>query len=417
MRILMTNWVYYPEFSGGSLQCHRLTKKLIKLGVQVDVLAGTNNKAQIGGGVVQNVNVCRVLRDRSTTKRKLKYGWALFHYILKNKGRYDILHSHGFHASVNLAAWITRIPLVQKITNSNVDDPITVSNRKYGFIFSLIYKIARLIIPTSNILEASCKRGLKNTPYIKIPNGVDTESYYPPVGYEKYQLRDKYKIDRDKIILSSVGTVSHIKGTDLLIEAFYHLKENCDEDIVLWIIGPTSFSHGYNMADLESIKFSQKIKKMVSYHGLDDIVYFMGEQRATNEYLRASDIYVHPSRQEGQPNAVLEAMATGLPVVANLLPGITDDIINPGQCGYVVNCEDTKKFASALKVLVNNQGIRKRLGINARKEILKNYDLNLIAKRYLNSYNTILNKDIIHNDVDFKLLDKRILMHHEGQKR
>ena len=402
MRILMTNWVYYPEFSGGSLQCHRLTKKLLKMGVQVDVLAGTDDTNLLGGGVVQDVNVYRVLRDRKNRKQKLKYGWDLFKYIFKNKHRYDILHAHGFHASVSLAAWIAQIPLVQKITNSKLDDPVSVGNRKFGLLYSLIYKIARLIVPTSKGLEESCKEALHKTPYIKIPNGVDTESFYPPMGWEKFQLRDKYKVDRDKIILCTVGTVSHLKGTDLLVEALYHLKENCNEDFILWIIGPYNISYGYKMVSQDSIDYSKKIKKMVSYLGLDDIVYFMGEQTATNEFLRASDIYVHPSRLEGQPNAVLEAMATGLPVVANLLPGITDDIINPGQCGYVVDCEDTKKFAAALKVLVNNRDLRKRLGKNARDEILKNYDLNTIARQYLSTYRAIINKsdlNLIYNNV------------------
>ena len=401
MRILMTNWVYYPDFSGGSLQCHRLTKKLLKMGLKVEVLAGTDNKELQGTGVVQDVKVHRVLRNRITTKTKLKYGWTLFRYIQKNKKKYDILHAHGFHAPVSLASLVTRIPLVQKITNSNLDDPISVKKRKFGALYSAIYKIARLIIPTSKVLEDSCKKGLKKTPFIKIPNGVDTETFFPPVGYEKYQLRDKFKVDRDKIILCTVGTVSYLKGTDLIIEALYHLKENLDEDIILWIIGPNSFSYGYNMIDQESVKFSGKVRKMVSYYGLDDIVYFLGRQTLTNEFMRAADIYVHPSRLEGQPNAVLEAMATGLPVVANRLPGITDDIINPGQCGYVVDCEDTKKFAAALKVLVNNLGLRKRLGKNALEEILKSYDLNVIAKHYLDTYKAILNKD------DLKQMSRR----------
>ena len=403
MRVLMTNWVYFPEFSGGALQSHRLAQKLIKRGVNVDVLAGTDNLKLQGDSLVENIKVHRVLRNRKTTHGKLIYGWKLFRFILKNRSKYDVLHAHGFQVPVSFASWITKLPLVQKITNSNLDDPLSVKNRNYSWLYLWIYNFAKVIIPTSKILQESCIKGLTKTPYIKIPNGVDTDLFRPPVDYEKYQLRNKLKVDRDKTILLTVGTISHLKGTDSFIEAIYNLKENTDQDILIWLLGPDRFSFGYNMVVEESVQFSQKIRKMVSYYGLSDVVQFLGRQTFTHEYYRAADIYVHPSRLEGQPNAVLEAMSSGIPVVANLLPGITDDIINPGQCGYVVNCEDTPKFAAALKVLVNNVELRRRLGVNAREEILKYYDLNKIAGQYVDVYNRLVkhqNFNLVNNRVD-----------------
>lgn len=390
MRVLMTNWVYFPEHAGGALQCHRLTKKLQNMGVEVDVLAGTDRKELRGDSVVDRVPVHRVLRDRKNPVTKMAYAFNLISYIWKNRKKYDILHAHGFLAPVNIASLMTRIPLIQKITNSRLDDPLSIRKRRFGFIYFWIYRIAKLIIPTSTILTKSCEKGLKRTPFKTIPNGVDTESFFPPLGNEKYQLRNKFKIDRDKIILCTVGTVSYLKGTDLLIEALCQLRDNLDEDLVLWIIGPDNYSYGYKMFDKESVDFSRRIHKMVSYYGMDDIVYFLGQQSHINEYLRAADIYVHPSRLEGQPNALLEAMATGLPVVANLLPGITDEIVNPGQCGYVVDCEDISRFAAALKVLINNVELRKRLGQNAREEILKKFDLDFIARQYVETYDQLL---------------------------
>ena len=87
---------------------------------------------------------------------------------------------------------------------------------------------------------------------------------------------------------------------------------------------------------------------------------------------------------------MLEAMACGLPTIAHLIPGITDELVQNGKYGFVVDCDDNEAFSSALKVLINNQGLRKIIGQNSHKQIVHNYDLKQIADYYFSLYQTLL---------------------------
>jgi len=237
------------------------------------------------------------------------------------------------------------------------------------------------------LLEDTCRMGLTDKNQVKrIPNGVDTDQFHPASFEEKLELRRKLGVRDDQFVLLTVGTVSYKKGMDTLIKAVHLLRKQLNEQIVLWIAGPETACAGFGENDPSVERFAHLVRKMVSNYGLEDAVIFQGEQSRIHEYMQAADIYVHPSKQEGQPNAVLEAMACGLPIVANLIPGITDEIIQTGKFGYLVNCEETDVFAAALRVLINNPALSKRLGNNAREEILQHYDIRLVAERYRDLY-------------------------------
>jgi glycosyltransferase involved in cell wall biosynthesis len=208
------------------------------------------------------------------------------------------------------------------------------------------------------------------------------------------ELRTKLGASKDQIVLLTVGTVSYKKGMDTLIKALYLLKKQHNEQIILWIAGPEKAYSGFGESDPSVERFAQLVRKMVSNYGLDDVVVFKGEQSNIHEFMQAADIYVHPSKQEGQPNAVLEAMACGLPIVANLIPGITDEIIQTGKFGYLVNCEETDVFSAALRVLIHNPSLCKRLGNNAREEILQHYDIARVADKYCELYDQLVQEKV-----------------------
>ncbi len=387
----MVNWVYTPEFSGAALQCHRLTKQLMKMGVKVESLSGTDKLDMLGTSCIDELKIVRVLRNKSTVYNHVGYGWDIFHYIVKNYRRFDLLHSHGFIAPVNLAAKLTGLPLIQKITDYNLDDPTAVRRRTSGQFLIPIYEMADVVIATSRLLEDTCRIGLsENKKVMRIPNGVNTTVFKTAPERQRAKLRAKFNVQPGQTVLLSVGTVSQKKGFDNLIKAVYLLKKFCSEKIKVWIIGPEKAFSGFGESDPAVERYVQMMRNMVKEFGLENMIEFLGERDNVYEYMQAADIYVHPSKQEGQPNSILEAMACGLPVVANLIPGITDEIIQTGTYGYLVNCAETDLFSAALRVLINNKGLCKRLGKNARLEILKNYDIRHVADRYFKLYHQVI---------------------------
>lgn len=395
MRILMTNWVYLPEFSGAALQSHRLAKELTRLGVQVQMLTGTHEKGLMGVDTVDDILVHRVLRDKVSLAGQLRYWATLNRYIRRHARRFDLVHTHGFHPRVNLAARRAGLPIVQKITNQTLDDPRSVLERRFGHWKFKLYNMADAVIPTSKVLEDLCRAtSLPQDKIIRIPNGVDTELFSPAFSADRTALRDELHAAKNKVILLTVGTVNYTKGLDTLLKAIYELDDSIKQKIRLWVVGPMSNRDSAGKVQTGFEEYVDKVKRMIDEFGLQTIVQFRGRQSNVHDYMRAADLYIHPSRREGQPNAILEAMAAGLPVVANLLPGITDEILQAGRYGYLVNAEDKSQFAAALRVLINNDVLRQRLGHQGRVHVEKYFSLKTIAQRYVSLYSSIIHKGV-----------------------
>ena len=392
MRILMTNWVYLPEFSGAALQCHRLSKALQRQGVQVNVLTGTHERAMAGTDRIDNIPVHRVLRDVSSLRGQIRYFRVIQSFIRQHHHLFDIIHTHGFHPRVNLVVSKYEKPIIQKITALGLDDPVAVQSRPLGALKSRLQRQAKAIVPTSEILESRCKQG--NVPphcVVPIPNGVETDVFHPVSAAEKAKLRQNLDIPGDKIVLLMVGSVTFRKGLDMLIQALYGLNSTIKKKIKVLIVGPTINQHSLGQFDYEFFDYTQRMKLLIGDLGLKDMIEFRGRKRNVNEYMQAADIFVHPSRNEGQPGALLEAMAVGMPVLVNLLPGITDEIVQAGRYGYLVNCTDIPVFTAALRVLIKNNNLRRRLGEQARRRICERYDMDVIAGKYITLYSQLIN--------------------------
>lgn len=129
-----------------------------------------------------------------------------------------------------------------------------------------------------------------------IRNGVDTEKFYPAKNADKLKIRKSLSLPEDAIIFVSVGHLITIKQPQLLIEAFMGLKNKENTQLVLIGDGPLRGECEKYAGDAPNIIFTGRIDNVF-------------------EYLKASDIYVSSSGNEGMPNAVLEALASGLPCI------------------------------------------------------------------------------------------------------
>ncbi len=396
MRVLMTHWNYAPEFSGAALQGHRLSLELMKLGIKVNVLTGTDNPDMVGTDYVDGIKVVRVLRDKSSRLKHLNYGWEMFKHVLRFRHEVDVVHSHGFIAPVNIAAKLAKLPVIQKITNLNVDDPITVRRRKLGHILIKIFNYSRILVPTSRLLERTCRRTDNSQPFFaKVSNGVDPNLFRPVSADEKKQIKHQLGLPRNRTIFLTVGSVTHTKGLDLLINALYELKLTTYDDFLLLVIGPNHLSKSFGLGDEPTDPFTRNLLRSINDKGLFKHIKFLGVQANIHEYMQAADVYIHSSRQEGQPNAILEAMASAIPVVANRLPGITDELLQNGRYGFVVDSENDVEFASAIRVLMKHEKIRGRMGAYSRIEILQNYNLWKIAEKYRSLYYSVVDEETV----------------------
>ena len=166
-------------------------------------------------------------------------------------------------------------------------------------------------------------------------------------------LQDSHKptVDREAEVLAVARLVPQ-KGLDVLIRAFASLPESVRDGWSLTLVGD-----GPELATLQAL---------ASDAGLRDLVHFEGFRSDPLVFMRRASIFALPSRFEGMPNALLEAMAAGLPsVVTDASPGPLEMVCN-GHQGLVVPTDDVRAFAAALQKLMLDGDLRNRCGVAAR---------------------------------------------------
>src|SRR6266567_3072548 len=138
--------------------------------------------------------------------------------------------------------------------------------------------------------------------------------------------------------------------------------------------------------------FRAQMERIATELGIEGSVKFLGKRRDVVDLLQKSWGFVLPSRWEGMPNALLEAMACGLPCVATRVSG-SEDIIIDGVNGLLVEPEQPAQMAQALRRLIEDANFAQRLGREGRETVVRNYQLTTITEQYLELYRRLLARE------------------------
>jgi glycosyltransferase involved in cell wall biosynthesis len=231
-----------------------------------------------------------------------------------------------------------------------------------GPLIKIVWQHASAVVANSQGLQVLALEFYKRVPIRIIPNGVDF-NFFKPVHRNWSPPR-----------LLFIGRVVYQKGMDLLINALSQLDQLAWE---LSIVGDGSYK--------------EQLQAQIDYHQLTNRIHFHGwcKKEELQPFLSQANIFINPSRHEGMPNAVLEAMASGLPVIASNISG-NEELIRDGENGLLFISEDPEGLKNALEILMKNSALCKKMGKNARKEIEKNYRWEHSGLKYLQ-----LLKDIV----------------------
>jgi len=205
-------------------------------------------------------------------------------------------------------------------------------------------------------LHLKCKR------VAVIPNPIVMDK----VNYDKLTLKDVIDNYKAQGTIVAMGRMCRQKGFDLLIEAFAIATVSYPE----WIL--VIFGEGEERCNLFSLS-----KEL----GISNRVFMPGVVKEPIPLLQQADIFVMSSRLEGFPNALLEAMACGLPVISFDCPSGPNEIIRDGIDGLLVPPEDVDAMANAMKRLIEDEKERKRLGERAR-EVNDRFGIEKIMKQW-----------------------------------
>lgn len=202
---------------------------------------------------------------------------------------------------------------------------------------------------------------------------IGLKVFYTPNGVEISERvidpRRRFGICSDKIIVLYVGALRQIKGADILAK-IANLTMKMNSSVQFLVIGPG-----------DPQKFGLR--------GLSNVIFVGGLPPLEVLAIYAQcDIFVLPSRHEGRPNALLEAMASGLPAVATRIPAVVEVLTE--ESGVLVDGGDPRAFSEAICALAQDQNKRKRMGENAKSKITElSLDWDTSAKQYLQIFKKV----------------------------
>ena len=203
-----------------------------------------------------------------------------------------------------------------------------------------------------------------------IHNGVDTQRF-SPCPAARVMLRRKYGVPEDRFIIGTVGRVVLIKDHQTLLRAMESLRRR-GVDAHALIVGS-----GPALANIqESTNASELLRDRVTFIGSSDDI---------PDLLNAMDFFALPSISEGMSNTLLEAMASGLPVVATKVGG-NPEIIEHERSGLLFHPGDAEALAEWLALLASRDALRHSLGGGARARILEHFSLERMLQAYTQLY-------------------------------
>jgi glycosyltransferase involved in cell wall biosynthesis len=187
-----------------------------------------------------------------------------------------------------------------------------------------------------------------------IPTPVDIEAFQPPPGEQREQARRDLGVRDDELVIAYTGHLRALKRVERLVEAFRLLVESGRPARLLLVGSPRQ-----DLAD-QPVALTQQLERLPRR----DLAIVTGAVADVRPYLYAADAFVLPSDREGLSNSVLEALATGLPVVAPA--SAAGDQVLDDTCGIVPDSNDPEELFAALTELANDTDYRRRLAKGAR---------------------------------------------------
>lgn len=209
---------------------------------------------------------------------------------------------------------------------------------------------------------------------ITIPNGVDTERISAAFDPD---FRAKYGLSGASHVICDVGTVKPVKGYDVLLRAAAIVK-NRFPHAMFAIAGP-----------VQDQAYYLRLQELATELGIVGTVKFLGKVDPAYPLLHASDIFCHLSLTDGLSNALLEAMATGLPTVISRVGG-NPEVVEDETNGFLTSAGDHTQAAGRLLQLLEDTGLRRKMGERSRTIIEERFTAGQMVKQFVELYDKLL---------------------------
>lgn len=379
MRVLMIAPQFHPLVGGYERACERLSITLAALGHDVTVMSEQRDLSWPRHETFQGVELrrwwCIYLPGLHVVTSLL----GLVSNLLWRGRRYEVWHVHQYGVHAALAVVLGRLlrrPVVLKLTNSSNQGLVrTLAQSRLPGLMAYLHRRVDAVVALTRETAAEAEAfGIPKVRIHLLSNGVNIEIFRPRDEQERNALKDKLGLGAKRVVIF-VGRFAEAKNVEGLLKAWSLTNGQMRADWQLLLVGDGPLMHAAEQLSKE--------------YFIADTVGFVGQQKNIEEWMGAAEIYISTSWHEGLSNALLEAMATGLPVVATRVSGVAE-IVEANDAGIAVEIGDMDGVASGLMVLANDSNMRNICGNTSRRAIEDNYSVNSVAARTVRIYCSLL---------------------------
>jgi len=379
LRILMFARYLPPEYSGAAAQAFLLAHHLRERGHQVEFVtqswSGGRHDYEVDGFPVA------ALHMRLAAKHQEFSVWrSLTRHLIRRRKTVDILHGHGAYYTQSILGPLGRLlglPTLVKASMSN-NDLSSLSRSAIAPVHRRFLRLIDAYVATSDDLEAELReRGLEADRIWHIPNGVDTERFHPVDGAVRKALAAQLGLPTDRRLALFVGVFDERKRIQWLAERWI-ATEGFGSKAMLVAVGPTSReAYGQDLRRLLDRLAKEQPQLLAVRNYSADI----------QRYYQSAHLLVFPSSKEGLPNAVLEAMACGLPCITARACG-SRELVKDGINGATFAIDDANGLRHALAAA--DGASAEAMGKASRRIAIERFRIEQITDRYEALYRYLL---------------------------
>lgn len=368
MRLLLINSEYPPIGGGAGNATAHIARCFAHMGHETIVVTSRfgdlPHEERSGNLTVYRIPSLRRKQDRSGAQEQLIFLLTASLWTSRLVARTRPNASLAFFgAPSGMIAYVLRkrfnIPYIVSLRGGDVPGFRPYDFRTYHKLLApslrLVWRNSSSVVANSNGLRDLARAFDSHFEFPIIPNGVDLDLYTSPERSWQPPL------------ILSVGRLVHQKGLDLAIRALASLKQFDWQ----WCIA----GDGPEM---------EALKSLARRHGIADRVTFLGWQSRQEllQCYKQSNLFLFPSRHEGMPNAVLEAMASGLPVIASRIAG-NEELVVHQKTGLLVESENLESLRAALQELIQDPTRAQEMGAASRQRVEESFGWENTARQYV----------------------------------
>lgn len=367
-----------PFVTGGAeMQARRLIEEWVSNGHEVHCVGQhlSDGSLELRKGHIK-LSQIKLVKNKGRILKAISYFISLSIILIKNRHWPDIIYTRFLgDGAISVCTLkflrIINIPLMSTPANAGEQGDISYINKAP---FKKIWiKLINMHCDSINLIAPKMrddiqKANISHPRLLQIPNGIQIQE----------SNTHQVNVEQGAFKILTVGRLSRQKGLDILINALSLCKQD---------------GASFEMHIIGEGPERQTIQTLIELNGLSSCVFLEGEknQSEIKSYLTACNVFILSSRYEGMANAGLEAMEAGCPVILTACGGL--DTYISDEMGWIAECNSVESLQSAICFALGMERSKLReMGKANREFIIKNFDIRIIAQKYLREFQAIIEK-------------------------